>query len=174
MGELERRGVLSRLWPDPAAEPQLVRMALAVDDSVLDESDVARANYWRHAPAFDRRRASVATWVFTITRNLAVESLRLRRAMPLGPDEFLARRGPSTDPQPVQPAEAAEGTARMRSALQTLPPEQRRALVMAAVYGYTAAEVSEAEPVPLGTAKTRIRTGLLKLRARYASAEGFS
>jgi RNA polymerase sigma-70 factor (ECF subfamily) len=49
--------------------------------------------------------------------------------------------------------------------LAALPPEQSRALVLAAVYGYTAAEISSAEAVPLGTAKTRVRRGLQKLRA---------
>jgi DNA-directed RNA polymerase specialized sigma24 family protein len=46
-----------------------------------------------------------------------------------------------------------------------LPPEQRRALVLAVVYGLTAADVSQRESIPLGTAKTRIRAGLQKLRA---------
>ena len=53
----------------------------------------------------------------------------------------------------------------VRSALTDLPPEQRRAVVLAAVYGRTALEISEEEAIPLGTAKTRIRTGLIRLRA---------
>jgi DNA-directed RNA polymerase specialized sigma24 family protein len=58
---------------------------------------------------------------------------------------------------------------RMSEALATLPPEQSRAVVLAAVYGYTAAEVSKAESIPLGTAKTRIRLGLLKQLAAAPS-----
>jgi RNA polymerase sigma-70 factor (ECF subfamily) len=53
----------------------------------------------------------------------------------------------------------------MRAALADLPHEQRRAVVLAAVYGRTALEISEEESIPLGTAKTRIRTGLIRLRA---------
>jgi DNA-directed RNA polymerase specialized sigma24 family protein len=56
----------------------------------------------------------------------------------------------------------------VRSALSELPPEQRRAVVLAAVYGRTALEVSEEEGIPLGTAKTRIRTGLMRLRVAVA------
>jgi RNA polymerase sigma-70 factor (ECF subfamily) len=53
----------------------------------------------------------------------------------------------------------------VRRALGDLSAEQRRAVVLAAVYGRTASEISEEEGIPLGTAKTRIRTGLLRLRA---------
>jgi RNA polymerase sigma-70 factor (ECF subfamily) len=56
----------------------------------------------------------------------------------------------------------------VRAALATLPVEQRRAVVLASVYGRTALEISEAEGIPLGTAKTRIRTGLLRMRASVA------
>jgi RNA polymerase sigma-70 factor (ECF subfamily) len=56
--------------------------------------------------------------------------------------------------------------------LRRLPDEQRRALLLAAFYGYTAREISEAEKVPLGTAKTRIRSAMLKLRAERVGAEG--
>src|SRR5919198_1313958 len=54
---------------------------------------------------------------------------------------------------------------RLRGALAGLPEEQRRAVVLAGLYGRTAKEVSELEGVPLGTAKTRIRTAMLRLRS---------
>ncbi len=60
---------------------------------------------------------------------------------------------------------AYDEAAQVRDALATLPVEQRRALLLAAVGGRTAADVSSSEGVPLGTAKTRIRTGLRRLRA---------
>ena len=66
-------------------------------------------------------------------------------------------------------AGAGEGASdEMRSltaSLSGLPPEQRRPLVMAALYGYTANEISEIDDIPVGTAKSRIRSALLKLRA---------
>jgi len=62
----------------------------------------------------------------------------------------------------------------VRTALEVLPDEQRRAVVLAAVYGRTALEISEAEGIPLGTAKTRIRTALIRLRAAVEHAEGVS
>ncbi|MGH8985586.1 MAG: sigma factor-like helix-turn-helix DNA-binding protein, partial [Acidimicrobiia bacterium] len=60
---------------------------------------------------------------------------------------------------------------RLVAALARLPADQRRALVLAGLMGRTAREVSEVEGIPLGTAKTRIRTGLLRLRAALVSEE---
>jgi RNA polymerase sigma-70 factor (ECF subfamily) len=58
--------------------------------------------------------------------------------------------------------------ARLRAALDGLPAEQRRALVLAAFRGRSAREIAELDSIPLGTAKTRIRTAMLKLRDALA------
>jgi RNA polymerase sigma-70 factor (ECF subfamily) len=60
---------------------------------------------------------------------------------------------------------AVDDVARLRDAVAGLPTDQRRALVLAAWYGRTAREISASEGIPVGTAKTRIRAGMLKLRA---------
>ena len=71
----------------------------------------------------------------------------------------LAARGPLTEER----AEQADTRERVAAALSALPPQQGRAVVLAAVYGYTASEVSSLEGVPLGTAKTRIPPGPAKI-----------
>jgi RNA polymerase sigma factor (sigma-70 family) len=119
---------------------------------------------WRHAPVFDARRGSVTTWVLTIARNLSIDALRMRRAVPIDPDEFLAMGLVSNEGLPEESAIAGDSVPALRKALASLPLEQQRALVLAAVYGRTAAEISESESIPLGTAKTRIRAGMSKLR----------
>jgi RNA polymerase sigma-70 factor (ECF subfamily) len=58
----------------------------------------------------------------------------------------------------------SETAAELRAAIARLPAEQGRAIVMAGVYGMTAQAVADAEGVPLGTAKTRIRSAMIKLR----------
>lgn len=134
-----------------------------------DVAQEAFLRVWRHAAVFDRRRAAVSTWVLTITRNLAVDALRLRRPVLTDPSDLfwagLAARGPLTEER----AEQADTRDRVAAALATLPSEQSRAVVLAAVYGYTASEVGQMEKIPLGTAKTRIRRGLQRLRAMSAS-----
>ncbi|MGH9302555.1 MAG: RNA polymerase sigma factor [Acidimicrobiales bacterium] len=120
---------------------------------------------WKHAPAFDPRRGSVVSWLLTITRNLAVDHLRMKRADPTDPHNI-------SDPWPhhfqIGPDErvvADEDAAALTEVLKTLPVEQRRALVLASFGGRTAAEIGVIENIPLGTAKTRIRTALIKVRA---------
>ncbi len=142
-----------------------------VGDPVLAQ-DIAQEAFlraWRHAQVFDRRRASVGTWMLTITRNLAVDALRLRRPVVTDPADVMWANLVNGGAAPEEQAESRDVRVRMSEALATLPPEQGRAVVLAAVYGYTAAEVSKAESIPLGTAKTRIRRGLLKLRAVASS-----
>jgi RNA polymerase sigma-70 factor (ECF subfamily) len=114
---------------------------------------------------FDHRRGSVTSWVLTITRNLTIDALRMRRATPTDPDDFAASAMMSLEHNPEDAVARGDINDVMRIALGDLPAEQRRAVVLAAVYGRTALEISEEEAIPLGTAKTRIRTGLIRLRA---------
>jgi RNA polymerase sigma-70 factor (ECF subfamily) len=130
-----------------------------------DVAQEALAKAWRHAQAYDPRRGSVATWLLTITRNLAIDALRLRRAQPTDPEALVALEVPSSVADPVEIATGKDDAGRIRQAVGRLPMDQRRALVLAAFHGRTAKEISESEDIPLGTAKTRIRSGLLKLRA---------
>jgi RNA polymerase sigma factor (sigma-70 family) len=127
---------------------------------------------WRHAPVFDARRGSVTSWVLTITRNLTIDALRMRRAVPTDPDDFAAAAMLSLEHNPEDAVQRGDVREMVRSALSSLPPEQRRAVVLAAVYGRTAMEISEEEGIPLGTAKTRIRTGLIRLRAAVEQSVG--
>jgi RNA polymerase sigma factor (sigma-70 family) len=120
---------------------------------------------WRHAPVYDPRRGSVTSWVLTITRNLTIDALRIRRAVPTDPDDFAASALLSLEHNPEDAVQRGDVRAMVRAPLSRLPPEQRRAVVLAAVYGRTAQEISEEEGIPLGTAKTRIRTGLIRLRS---------
>ncbi|HEY8215681.1 MAG TPA: sigma-70 family RNA polymerase sigma factor [Acidimicrobiia bacterium] len=142
-------------------------------DSVLaeDVAQEAMLRAWRHASAYDPRRGSVATWLLTITRNLAIDQVRVRRPSVGDPDELLASVLAATGPGPAETAVVTEQIERLRTALQGLPPEQRRAIVLAGVLGLSGREVAEAEEIPLGTAKTRIRTAMLRLRAVLAHEE---
>jgi RNA polymerase sigma-70 factor (ECF subfamily) len=143
-----------------------------VHDAALAE-DVAQEAFvraWRHAGAYDRRRGAVVPWLLTIARNLAIDSIRARRARPADLGDLPARLA-SPGPGPEELAATADAAERARQALLRLPVEQQRAVMLAAYGGRTALEVSEVEGVPLGTAKTRIRTGLIHLRDALHPAE---
>ena len=77
----------------------------------------------------------------------------------------------SNAPQPDDAAEVSDVVTRARAALVTLPVEQRRAVVLATMYGRTVAEVAIEEGIPLGTAKSRIRLGMNKLREAVTIVE---
>lgn len=133
-------------------------------DAAEDVAQEAFTRAWRHAGVYDPRRASVATWLGSITRNLAIDALRVRRASPTDPLALAEILGGSGDPGPPDLVEATSERIMLREALGRLPEAQRRAVVLASIGGRTAEEVSRVEDIPVGTAKTRIRMGLLRLR----------
>ncbi|MDE3203161.1 MAG: sigma-70 family RNA polymerase sigma factor [Acidobacteriota bacterium] len=141
-------------------------VALAVTNDPALADDIAQQGFvqaWRHGATYDARRASVGTWLSAITRNLAIDALRVRRPQPVDTDAILARVG-STERTPEAAALAGESIEELRAALRGLPPEQARAVVLAGVVGLSASQVAAAEGIPLGTAKTRIRTAMMALR----------
>lgn len=129
-----------------------------------DVSQEAFLRAWRAAPTYDPRLGSVLTWLLTITRNLAIDAIRARRAAPTDA-EVLERLLQATlrDPSGSDVGVHLEASEAARHLLE-LPVEQARAVVLAVVAGNTAQQVADHEGTPLGTAKTRIRTGLRRLR----------
>jgi RNA polymerase sigma-70 factor (ECF subfamily) len=137
-----------------------------VRDNALAE-DVAQEAFIRiirHAAVFDPRRGSVASWALTITRNLAIDVHRVRRGTPTDPDDQVFLELMSSEPPPDEAAVTGNSVDHVRVALAHLPLEQRRAVVLAAMYGWTALEIATEDGIPLGTAKGRIRVGMAKLR----------
>ncbi|HMC39677.1 MAG TPA: sigma-70 family RNA polymerase sigma factor [Acidimicrobiales bacterium] len=130
--------------------------------------DIAQETFlraWRAAGTFDARRGTAKAWLLSISRNAAIDLVRVRQAAPLSPvavTDLLSARPAlgAADDELVVEAEAEE----VRRALERLPEDQRRALLLAAVAGRSAAEVGEIEGIPLGTAKTRIRAALTRMR----------
>jgi RNA polymerase sigma factor (sigma-70 family) len=115
---------------------------------------------------YDSRRGSVRAWLTTIAHNLAIDVIRSRTSAPLDPNDLPAILTAVTE-TPEHFAVAHDNAARLRGALARLPAPQARAVAMAGIYGMTARQIADAEQVPLGTAKTRIRDGMQKLRAAY-------
>jgi RNA polymerase sigma factor (sigma-70 family) len=120
----------------------------------------------RHAGNYDARRGRVATWLLSITRNLAIDHLRAKRTEPLDPDSIRDAERAMWATSAQTPGDAADvGTRELRESLGGLPADQRRALLLAALFGFTAREIGAIEEIPVGTAKTRIRTATQKLVA---------
>lgn len=134
-----------------------------------DAAQQAFERAWRHAASYDGRRGSVATWLLAITRHVAIDAIRVRRTVPMDPATVAGLLPPSDFVDPQAAALATDQLARLRRELEALPAEQRRAVLLATIGGRTAVEIGVMEGVPVPTAKTRLRTGLLKLRAAAAA-----
>jgi RNA polymerase sigma-70 factor (ECF subfamily) len=142
-------------------------VALTITRDPVTAEDVAQQAFeqaWRHAQVYDSRRGSVRAWLTTIAHNLAIDVLRARTSAPVDPAELPALLTAVTE-TPERLAVARDSAAGLRRALAQLPGAQARAVAMAGIYGMTARQIAVTEDIPLGTAKTRIRDGMLKLRA---------
>lgn len=152
----------------PAVFSLAVRM---LRDRALAE-DVSQdvfVQVWRQAGNFDTSRGSPEAWIMMIARTRILDRLRSRASgtvlKPVGdnlPD------APDAEDWPDDLAISREHAAGVRHALMELPADQRQAIEMAFFDGLTHVEISEKISVPLGTIKTRIRLGLLKIRDRIA------
>ncbi|MBB1512857.1 sigma-70 family RNA polymerase sigma factor [Tessaracoccus sp. MC1627] len=150
-------------------------MALSVirDRGLAEEiAQEAFLRAWKAAATYDARRGSVLTWLLAITRNLAIDAIRARRSFPIDHEVLdhlvsTTLRDGRVDDIGVR-LEAAEAAGQLRQ----LPPEQARAVVLSVIAGNTAQQVADHEGIPLGTAKTRIRTGLRRMRQALEVDDG--
>jgi RNA polymerase sigma factor (sigma-70 family) len=141
---------------------RLLRDANLAEDAVQE----ALLGLWRAPERFDASRASLATFLLTLTHRRAVDVLRreaLQRRGRVASDEGLVEL-PSTDAGTAEQAEAQLAGSEVRQALKELPPPQREALLLAYFQGYTQREISALTGAPLGTVKTRMLAGVRALR----------
>jgi RNA polymerase sigma-70 factor, ECF subfamily len=119
---------------------------------------------WRNPGAFDASRGNMAAWLAVIARHRAIDALRRRR-----PEHDIEDVIVSVEPDLASEADRSRTMDKVRGALQTMPSLQRSALEMAYFEGLTHSEIAEKTGEPLGTIKTRIRTGLTSLRKVLAA-----
>lgn len=125
---------------------------------------------WRGAGEFAPKRGSVRSWVLSLAHHRAVDALRrqrVRAAEPLPEGNPLISVAGDVVEQVIRGVERAS----VRSALTALSLEQRESIVLAYYGGYTQQEIAARLRIPLGTVKTRIRDGMLRLRTVLVQAE---
>jgi RNA polymerase sigma factor (sigma-70 family) len=164
--------------PDAAAafvrrfQARVFGLAVSIRGSPHLAEEVAQDAFfkaWRSAAAYDARRGRVSTWLLTITRNCAIDAIRMRREPPMDPDTLLAVLASR---EADESSGDGDTSARLQQALRELPAEQSKPVVMMTFYGLTAAEIAMRDDIPLGTVKTRIRRGLQALRQRMGVGDG--
>jgi RNA polymerase sigma-70 factor (ECF subfamily) len=132
-----------------------------------DAEDVLQEVYvtaWRKAAEFDPARASPITWLATIARNRAIDRLRARAVRPAAPVEEAAE---IADAAPGADAliDEARDAARVRQALAGLEPRHASAIRACYFEGLTYEALAAREGVPVGTLKSWVRRGLLRMKA---------
>jgi RNA polymerase sigma-70 factor (ECF subfamily) len=138
-----------------------------------DITQEAFLSIWRSRMRYDTARGSVRTWVLGIVHNRAIDALRRgavhdRRREAL---EGVEERQEAPERTDVEVARREEARS-VRSALDTLPEDQRRAIELAYFGGFSHSQIAEMLDEPIGTVKGRMRLGLDKLRRQLA--EGFA
>jgi RNA polymerase sigma-70 factor (ECF subfamily) len=121
---------------------------------------------WRLAPRFDLVSGSPAAWLTMIARSRAIDAVRSVERRRLREGRHVRETVSSAERDTGDVVADSDESARVRRALESLPPAQRTAVELVYFDGKTQRDVSESLQVPLGTVKTRIRDGLRRLRAQ--------
>lgn len=143
-------GVVKRVVRDPAQSEEVTQEVFV--------------EVWRNAARFDTGRGIVRSWVVTIAHRRAVDRVRSEQAH----RDRNVRDARSVEAPPSTPEDAAvasEERAKAVAAMASLPVPQREALELAFYDGLTHTQIAERLGIALGTVKTRIRDGLIRLRA---------
>lgn len=128
---------------------------------------------WRRPDAFDARRGELGSYLRLMARSRALDLWREGQAAGRASDRLklaTAAEEARVEERPAPMAEREDERRVVREALRVLPRAQREAVVLAYWGGLTADEIARRSNVPLGTAKSRIRLGLAKLREEFGEA----
>jgi RNA polymerase sigma factor (sigma-70 family) len=137
-------------------------------EDVLQETYV---NVWRAASGFDAARARPLTWLTSIARNRAIDSLRRQQAQPRlrsaeqDEDDNVYDRVADEQPGPLELLRRAAEARALDACMETLSAQQRQSVALAFYDGLSHAEVAARLHEPLGTVKSWVRRGLLALKA---------
>ncbi len=138
---------------------RVLQDAAAAEDMLQD----VFLQLWRNPNAFDASRGSLAAWLAVIARHRSIDRLRQRRPE-TDIDECVIAGGPDLRDE----TERRLVVEKVRQVLTGMNPDQRKLLEMAFFEGLTHSEIAKKTGEPLGTVKTRIRSGLQQLRAKFA------
>lgn len=159
-------GALAELYDRHA--PAALALAARVLGDRTEGEDVLQTvflNLWKNAGRFDPARGSVLSWVLSSVRNASIDRIRRRQA-----HDRAVREAPA--PTGGTAAKSSDTGRRAAALIDRLPPDQREAIEMAYFQGLTQSEIAQRLGQPLGTIKTRLRLGMMKLREGMAGQAG--
>jgi RNA polymerase sigma-70 factor (ECF subfamily) len=169
--DLSDAGAFERAYDEHARGAY--RAAFRVLGNTAQAQDVVQDVFlklWREPGKFDARRGELGSYLRLMARSRALDTWREGQAAGRASDRLkdgVARDEGRDDERPAVAAEHAAARRTVRDALRGLPSVQREAVVLAYWGGLTAAQIARRSNVPLGTAKSRIRLGLARLRLEF-------
>ncbi len=150
-----------------ATSARVFGLAVRVVRDPAQAEEVAQEAFleiWRSSARFDPDRGSAMAWLLTIVHRKAVDRVRSAEASTRRDTTYHQQTQPVPHDSTAEAAQASLEARRVRGALEHLTEVQRQALELAYFGGYTHTEVASMLDLPVGTAKTRIRDGLIRLR----------
>lgn len=132
---------------------------------------------WQKAATYDPEKGTPYSWLVSMTRNRAIDRIRSRswkeqQITDPDTDDEIFRLIPTDETNPLNAVVAQQRTAMIQQVLHKIPAEQRDVLTFAYFDGFSQSEIAQETGLPLGTVKSRIRQGLLKLRDMLSGEEG--
>lgn len=162
----------ARLYDATSARAYGLAVRVVRDPSQAEEvTQEAFLEIWRTASRFDSGRGSAVAWVLTLVHRKAVDRVRSAQASTRRDTTYHQANQAVEHDSTAEAAQASMEARRVRLALDSLTGVQREALELAYFKGYTHTEVASFLDLPVGTAKTRIRDGLIRLRDTMGVAQ---
>lgn len=142
----------------------LVRRVLRDPSQSEEVTQEVFLEVWRQAPRFDEGRGAARAWVLTMAHRRAVDRVRSEQSARTREDRVGAASAERDTDVVAEQVQSRAEQERVRAALHALTPLQREAVTLAYYGGHTYREVAELLDTPVGTVKTRLRDGLIRLR----------
>lgn len=159
------REAFARLYDAVAPRVHGLVLRIVRDPHQAEEvSQEVLLELWQRSSRFDPDRGTALTWILTLTHRRAVDRVRTSEAARRRDAAHADHCSETAYDVTAAAVDSTLETQSIRTALATLSPSQRRAIELAFYSGHTYLEVSHLMQIPLGTAKTRIRDGLRRLR----------
>ena len=169
VGEARDRAAFEMLFRHfaPRIKAYLLRLGAGAA-AAEDLAQEAMLAIWRKAAMFDPAKASAATWIFTIARNLRIDALRRERRPEFDPNDpaFVPEAEPAADAGMVR----ADEDARLREAITLLSPEQAKVVELSFFADKPHSIIAQELGLPLGTVTSRLRLAMTHIRTALEAA----